>query len=63
MNPVTTFQNEMNAIAETDYYAYRNYREQIQETIDKKIELILMDTWNEVVVGKKKYIQYVEKFK
>ena len=53
----------MNAIAETDYYAYRNYREQIQETIDKKIELILMDTWNEVVVGKQKYIQYVEKFK
>ena len=63
LNPVTTFQNEINAIAETDYYAYRKYREQIQETIDKKIELILMDTWNEVVVGKQKYIQYVEKFK
>jgi ABC-2 type transport system permease protein len=63
LNPVTTFQNEINAVAETDFYAYRNYREQIQETIDKKIELILMDTWNEVVVGKQKYIQYIEKFK
>ena len=62
LNPVTTFQNEMNAVAETDFYAYRNYREQIQETIDKKIELILIDTWNEVAVGKKRYIQYVEKF-
>ena len=62
LNPVTFFQNKMNSITKTDYYAYRDYRQQIQETIDKKIELILMDTWNEVVVGKKRYIQYVEKF-
>ena len=42
MNPVTTFQNEMNAIAETDFYAYKDYRTRIQDMIDKKNTLILV---------------------
>ena len=63
VNPVTFFHNEINSIADTDYYAYKNYRKQIQETIDKKIELVLMDTWNKVVVDKGKYLQYIKKFK
>ena len=62
LNPVTTFQNEMNSIAETDFYAYRDYRTRIQEMIDKKIELILEDTWNNVTVDKNRYAEYVKNF-
>ena len=60
MNPVTTFQNEMNAIAQTDFYAYKDYRIRIQDMIDKKIELILEDTWNNVTVDKNRYAEYVK---
>ena len=60
INPVTTFQNEMNAIAETDFYAYKDYRTRIQDMIDKKIELILEDTWNDVTVDKSRYAEYVK---
>ena len=40
------FQNKINEVSKADYYAYRLYRENIQNSIDKKIELILRDTWN-----------------
>ena len=63
LNPVTTFQNEMNSIAETDFYAYRDYRTRIQDMIDKKIELILRDTWNNVTVDRYRYAEYVKSFK
>ena len=62
LNPVTTFQNELNAIAETDFYAYKDYRTRIQDMIDKKIELILEDTWNNVIVDKNRYTEYVKNF-
>ena len=63
LNPVTTFQNEMNSIAETDFYAYKDYRTRIQDMIDKKIELILGDTWNNVTVDRDRYAEYVKSFK
>tara|TARA_B100001778_G_scaffold57415_1_gene44320 strand:- start:1861 stop:3183 length:1323 start_codon:yes stop_codon:yes gene_type:complete len=63
LNPVIYFQNEINALTDTDYYAYKKYRSDIQEMIDIKINLILEDTWNKVTVDKEKYIQYVESFK
>ena len=63
INPATTFQNEMNAIAETDFYAYKDYRTRIQDMIDKKIELILEDTWNNVTVDENRYAEYVKIFK
>ena len=63
VNPIIFFQNKINQITETDYYAYKSYRKDIQEMIDKKINLILYDTWNKVNVDKEKYIQYVDSFK
>ncbi len=63
VNPVIFFQNRINAITETDYYAYKNYRKEIQKIIDKKINLILNDTWDKVDVDKVKYLQYVNTFK
>jgi len=62
INPVTAFQNHINALAGTDYYAYLDFRNHIQSIIDKKIRLILEDTWNKVLVSKNTYIEYVNKF-
>ena len=63
INPITAFQNQLNTLTDTDYYSYLRYRKYIQTIIDKKIVLILEDTWNKVTVNKKKYIEYIEKFK
>ena len=63
LNPVIVFQNQINALTGTDYYAYLNYRKYIQSIIDKKINLILEDTWNKINVNKVKYNEYVENFK
>ena len=62
LNPVVYFQNKINSFTKTDYYAYKSYRKHIQSIIDKKIDLILEDTWNNVNVNKGKYIQYVKIF-
>ena len=62
LNPITAFQNQFNALTHTDYYAYLRYRDYIQTIIDKKIELILKDSWNKITVDKERYIEYVEKF-
>ena len=63
LNPVMYFQNKINEVSEADYYAYRLYRENIQNSIDKKIELILRDTWNKEEVDKERYIEYLQEFK
>ncbi len=63
INPVGFFQNKMNSLANNDYYAYRRFRTDIQTMIDKKINVILFDGWNKESVNKKKYLQYIEKFK
>ena len=62
LNPVIFFQNKMNDIAQTDYYAYKGYRDKIQSIIDKKVNIILLDTWNKVEVDKQKYIDYLNAF-
>jgi len=63
LNPIMYFQNKINEVSKADYYAYRLYRENIQNSIDKKIELILRDTWNKEEVDKKRYIEYLKEFK
>ena len=62
LNPVVYFQNKINSFTKTDYYAYKSYRKHIQSIIDKKIDLILVEIWNNVNVNKGKYNQYVEIF-
>ena len=63
LNPIMYFQNKINEVSKADYYAYRLYRENIQNSIDKKIELILRDTWNKKEVDKERYIEYLQEFK
>ena len=63
LNPLMYFENKINEISRTDYYAYRRFRENIQNTIDRKIEFILRDTWNREEVDKERYIGYLQEFK
>ncbi len=62
-NPVGWFQNRINALCGTDYYAYRRYRTDIQAIIDKKVELLLHDSWNKETIDKKRFLEYVNAFK
>jgi ABC-2 type transport system permease protein len=57
-NPVTFFQNKWNSITSTDYYAYKAYRTKVQETIDKKIKLLVFECWNRKKVDKATYENY-----
>jgi len=63
INPITCFQNKLNELCKTDYYAYKHYRADIQKAIDKKISLILHDSWNNKTVDKKLFLNYVEQLK
>ena len=62
LNPIIFFQNRINELAETDYYSYKNFRKEIQITIDKKITLILKSIWNKERIDKEKYVQYTKLF-
>ena len=53
INPVVFFQNQINALTGTDYYAYLSYRNSIQAIIDKKIDLIITETWNKSRSGQR----------
>ena len=57
-NPVTYFQNELNRLSQTHYEDYQAYRNKIQDLVDKRIEIMVLDIWNEVEVDKTKYIEY-----
>ncbi|WP_339922870.1 DUF3526 domain-containing protein [uncultured Cyclobacterium sp.] len=60
-NPVTFFQNRLNAICETDYYAYKRFREQIQEIIDRRSEAKAKDSWNRITVDSQR-LQYYKNY-
>ena len=60
-NPVSFFQNRFNAVSQTHYDDYQNYRNEIQRLIDKQIELLVLEMWNDVKVDKKKYEVYCQK--
>ncbi len=63
INPVSFFQNKINALAHNDYDSYEQFRGNIQTMIDKKINIMLFDCWNKKVVNKEKYLEYVKNFK
>jgi ABC-2 type transport system permease protein len=57
-NPVSYFQNKFNHLSESHYTNYLNYRNDIQQLIDKRIEIMVVDIWNEVQVDKVKFLEY-----
>jgi len=62
VNPIGFFQNRLNALTSSDYYAYKQFRENIQNFIDKKVYFRLIDTWNQKTVTKERYREYLKAF-
>ncbi len=57
-NPVTFFQNKLNALSQTHFDDYETYRQSIQQLVDKRINMMVTDLWNGVTVDKEKYLEY-----
>ncbi len=57
-NPVTFFQNKLNAFSGTHYHDYQKYRKEIQSMIDLQVKALVLDTWGAVKVDKEKYLNY-----
>lgn len=62
-SPLTFFQNQFNAIAQTHYQDYAVYRTDIQNLVDKRISVMVSDIWNEAKVDKAKYLEYEKQLK
>lgn len=62
-NPVTFFQNKLNSISQNHYNDYQKYRTEIQGLVDKQIELLIREMWNDVKVDKQKYLEYCRQLK
>lgn len=58
-NPVSFFQNSLNSISGTHYNDYKDYRDEIQLLIDKQIRIMVLETWYDKEVDKKKYEKYL----
>jgi ABC-2 type transport system permease protein len=63
LNPITWFQNKWNNLTQSDYYAYKIYRNNLQQKIDQKIELLVFDSWEKKTIDKKTYEKYLTQFK
>jgi len=59
-NPVSFVQNKWNSLTATDYTAYQDYRNNVQKSIDKKIELQVFECWNRKKVDKKTFENYLK---
>ncbi len=57
-NPMSFFQNKFNSISQTHFRDYEAYRQNIQNSVDKSIDVMVLDLWNDVKVDKAKYIEY-----
>ena len=62
INPVSYVQNKWNSYTLTDYYSYKMYRSNVQQIIDKKIELLSLECWDRVEVNKSIYQKYLQEF-
>ncbi len=62
-NPIAFFQNQLNALSQTHYMDYQQYRNEIQSLIDNQIEVMVLDIWNDVKVNREKYLEYYQKFR
>ncbi|MCC5944285.1 MAG: hypothetical protein JJT94_05070 [Bernardetiaceae bacterium] len=62
-NPLTFFQNQLNAVAQTHFQDYQNYRNDIERLVDKRIKIMVLDMWNDEKVDKDKFLTYHKKLK
>ena len=54
-NPVMFVQNTWNSYTSSDYDAYYQFRRGVQRQIDQKIDLLIVDSWNERVVEQSRF--------
>jgi len=57
-NPLTYFQNKLNKLTSTHYEDYESYRNEIQKSVDNRLETMVFDIWNNVEVDKLRYLEY-----
>jgi ABC-2 type transport system permease protein len=62
-NPISMLQNKWNSLTGTDYSAYKNYRSQVQKSIDTKIELLVLECWDKKKVDRTAYENYLKLLK
>ncbi|EDM43977.1 hypothetical protein SCB49_10317 [unidentified eubacterium SCB49] len=60
-NPISFFQNKLNTLTKTHYNDYQNYRDEIQNLVDKRLETMVLDIWNDVKINELKFIEYTNK--
>ena len=60
-NPISYFQNKWNKLTSTDYYAYKDFRDNIQLITNKKLEILAFECWNERTVNLNLYNEYLKK--
>jgi ABC-2 type transport system permease protein len=58
VNPVSFFQNRFNAVSQTHFDDYQQFRTQIQNLIDQQIKMMVVDMWQDVKADKEKYLEY-----
>lgn len=58
-NPVMAFQNQINAIAKTDFYTNQDFRKEIQDGATQINKQLIHDEWNAVKVDKNHFINYL----
>ena len=61
-NPLAYMQNKWNSYTETDYYAYRVYRMDVQRYIDQNIERSVFQAWDEIKLTKEMYDDFLKTF-
>ena len=61
-NPIAYMQNKWNSYTETDYYAYRVYRMDVQKYIDQNIERSVFQAWDEIKLTKEMYDDFLKTF-
>ena len=59
-NPVMFVQHRWNSYTSSDYEAYQSYRVDVQKMIDRKIQLLVIDTWRERSVDRSIFQEYLK---
>lgn len=59
-NPLSFFQNRFNTISKTHFDDYQDYRNEIQILIDRQIQTLVLDVWNDVQVDQQKFGEYYQ---
>ena len=59
-NPVSYVQNLWSACTSTDYYSYRRFRLQIEESVIARNKLIVLELWENNKVDKPTYQKYLK---